>query len=41
MSRSNIILLYYKTVAYLFFIISKVIDKYHFLYSPLQVLQAL
>ena len=41
MSRSNIILLYYKTVACLFFIISEVIDKHHFLYSPLQALQAL
>ena len=35
MSRSDITLLYYKTVACLFFIVSKVIDKYHFLYSPL------
>ena len=40
MSRSDIILLYYKTVACLFFIISKVIDKHHFLYSPLQASQA-
>ena len=41
MLRSDIILLYYKTVACLFFIIGEVIDKYYFLCSPLQALQAL
>ena len=41
MLRSDIILPYYKTVACLFFVISEVMDKHHFLCSPLQVLQAL
>ena len=40
MSRSDIILLYHKTVACLFFVVSKVIDKHHFLCSPLQASQA-
>ena len=40
-SRSDIILLYYKTVACLFFVVGEVIDKHHFLCSPLQASQAL
>ena len=41
MSRSDITSLHHKTVACLFFVVSEVIDKHHFLCSPLQALQAL
>ena len=41
LSRSDITLLHHKTVACLFFVVGEVIDKHHFLCSPLQASQAL